>query len=84
MKKPAKKRKAPAMAKKQPAKTDHKAINAKAYFDMEPYVCDLARQARLAMVVSDEEDLFLHVVEQFHDMAQRLQELYYAKEFPRI
>jgi hypothetical protein len=56
---------------------------AKAYFDMEPYVCDLARQASLAMFVSDEEDLFLHAVEQFHDMAERFRVLYYAKDFPR-
>jgi hypothetical protein len=55
---------------------------AKAYRNMEPHVCDLARAAELAMLASDDEGLFLFAVEQFETMAQRLRERYYAEEFP--
>jgi hypothetical protein len=85
MKKPAKKRQAPARAKKQPATIDHVAIDAKralAYSRMEPHVCDLARAAELAMLASDDEGLFLFAVEQFETMAQQFRKRYYAEEFP--
>jgi hypothetical protein len=55
---------------------------AKAYGDMESYVCDLARAGTLAMTMHDREDLFLFVVDQFDNMAQRFRQLYYAVEFP--
>ena len=55
---------------------------AKAYRDMEPHVCDLARAAELAMLASDDESLFLFAVEQFETMVQRFRERYYAEEFP--
>ena len=48
---------------------------------MESYVCDLARAAELAMVVFDQDDLFLFAVEQFDAMAQRFRANYYAEEF---
>jgi hypothetical protein len=54
---------------------------AKAYRDMEPHVCDLARAAQLAMLASDDEGLFLFAVEQFDTMAQRFRERYYAESF---
>jgi hypothetical protein len=55
---------------------------AKAYRDMEPHVCDLARAAELAMLASDVEELFLFAVEQFETIAQRFRANYYAEEFP--
>jgi hypothetical protein len=54
---------------------------AKAYRDMEPHVCDLARAAQLAMLASDDEGLFLFAVEQFDEMAERFRKRYYAEEF---
>jgi hypothetical protein len=51
------------------------------YHDMESHVCDLARAATLAMVVFDQDDLFLFAVEQFDAMAQRFRANYYAEEF---
>jgi hypothetical protein len=66
-----------------PAKIDPvTAKRAKAYRDMEPHVCDLARAAELAMLASDDESLFLFAVEQFETMVQRFRERYYAEEFP--
>jgi hypothetical protein len=74
-----------AMAKERSAAAaDHAAIDAKrakAYRDMEPHVCDLARAAELAMLASDDESLFLFAVEQFETMAQRFRKRYYAEEF---
>ena len=55
---------------------------AKAYFDMEGHVCDLANAAKLAMVVLDNKDLFLYAVDQLDTMAQRFRANYYAEEFP--
>jgi hypothetical protein len=55
----------------------------KAYRDMEPHVCDLARAAELAMLASDDESLFLFAVEQFETMAQRFRKRYYAEDFWR-
>jgi hypothetical protein len=55
---------------------------AKAYSEMESHVCDLARAATLAMVVFDQDDLFLFAVEQLDAMAQRFRAHYYAEEFP--
>ena len=55
---------------------------AKAYFDMEGHVCDLANAAKLAMVVFDNKDLFLFAVDQLDTMAQRFRANYYAEEFP--
>jgi hypothetical protein len=57
------------------------ARRAHAYRDMEPHVCDLARAATLAMVVFDQDDLFLFAVEQFDAMAQRFRANYYAEQF---
>ena len=54
---------------------------AKAYFDMEGHVCDLANAAKLAMAVFDT-DLFLFAVDQLDTMAQRFRANYYAEEFP--
>jgi hypothetical protein len=55
---------------------------AKANFDMEGHVCDLANAAKLAMVVVDNKDLFLYAVDQLDTMAQRFRANYYAEEFP--
>ena len=55
---------------------------AKAYFDMEGHVCDLANAAKLAMVVFDNNELFLFAVDQLDTMAQRFRANYYAQEFP--
>jgi len=80
----AKTKKAATRAKAKPAKINHAAIDAKrakAYHDMESHVCDLARAATLAMVVFDQDDLFLFAVEQFDAMAQRFRANYYAEEF---
>jgi hypothetical protein len=55
---------------------------AKAYFDMEGHVCDLANAAKLAMAVFHNQDLFLFAVDQFDTMAQRFRANYYALEFP--
>ena len=65
--------------KKQAVAIDAK--RAKAYHDMESHVCDLSRAATLAMVVFDQDDLFLFAVEQFDAMAQRFRAHYYAEEF---
>ena len=81
----AKTKKAATSAKAKPATIDHAAVDArraKAYGDMESHVCDLARAATLAMVVFDQDDLFLFAVEQFDAMAQRFRANYYAEEFP--
>jgi hypothetical protein len=59
------------------------AKRAKAYFDMEPYVCDLERAAQIAMVLHDEDpSLFLFAVEQFDKMAEDLRRRWYKMEFP--
>jgi hypothetical protein len=54
----------------------------KAYSDMEPYVCNLARGASLAMAVFEDAELFLFAVEQLDAMTERFRERYYAAEFP--
>jgi hypothetical protein len=54
----------------------------KAYRDMEPYVCNLARGASLAMAVFEDAELFLFAVEQLDAMTERFRERYYANEFP--
>ena len=67
------------------AAADHAAIDAKrakAYHDMEPHVCDLARAGELAMEIFDRPDLFLFAVSQLDDMVQRFRARYYAVEFP--
>jgi hypothetical protein len=69
------------------AVVDHDATDAKRaklYREMEPYVCDLARAAELAMTVHDNEGLFLFAVDQFNNMAQRFRASYYAENFPPI
>jgi hypothetical protein len=84
MRKP-KTKKAATKAKKKPAKIDHAAVDAKrakAYRDMEPHVCDLARAGELAMEIFDRPDLFLFAVNQLDDMVQRFRAHYYAVEFP--
>ena len=55
---------------------------AKAYRDMEPHVCDLARAGELAMEIFDRPELFLFAVNQLDDMVQRFRARYYAEEFP--
>jgi hypothetical protein len=55
---------------------------AKAYSDMEPYVCNLARAASLAMAVFEDAELFLFAVEQMDAMTERFRARYYAAEFP--
>ena len=81
----AKAKKAATKAKAKPVSTSVPdpvmARRAKAYRDMEPHVCDLARAAELAMLASDDESLFLFAVEQFETMAQRFRKRYYAEEF---
>lgn len=57
------------------------AKRAQAYSDMESDVCDLARAAELAMIVFDNERLFLFAVDQLDNMAQRFRANYYAEEF---
>jgi hypothetical protein len=84
MRKP-KAKKAATRAKKKPAKIDLAAVDAKrakAYDDMEPHVCDLARAAELAMEIFDRPELFLFAVNQLDDMVQRFRARYYAVEFP--
>jgi hypothetical protein len=81
---PKAKKAAKTRAKAKPAKIDRAAVDAKrakAYHDMESHVCDLSRAATLAMVVFDQDDLFLFAVEQFDAMAQRFRAHYYAEEF---
>jgi hypothetical protein len=58
------------------------AKRAKAYRDMEPHVCDLARAGELAMEIFDRPELFLFAVNQLDDMVQRFRANYYAEEFP--
>ena len=55
---------------------------AKAYSDMEPHVCNLARGASLAMAVFEDAELFLFAVEQLETMTERFRANYYANEFP--
>jgi hypothetical protein len=74
-KKPAKK---PAI---EPARSEVDAKRAKAYSDMENDVCNLAQQAKLAMIVHDRPDLFLHAVDHLDGMAQRFRAHYYATDF---
>ena len=75
-------KKAATKAKAKPAQVDPiDAKRAKAYFDMEPYVCDLARAAELAMEIFDRPDLFLFAVNQLDDMVQRFRARYYAVDF---
>jgi hypothetical protein len=72
-------------AKQKPATIDRATVDAKrakAYSAMESHVCDLSRAASLAMVVFDDNDLFLFAVEQLDAMAQRFRANYYAEEFP--
>jgi len=65
----------------QAARATVDANRAKAYHDREPYVCDLARAAELAMEIFDRPDLFLFAVNQLDDMLQRFRACYYAVEF---
>jgi hypothetical protein len=53
----------------------------KAYRDMEPYVCDLARAATLVMEVFDLPELFLFAVSHLDDMTEQFRRNYYANEF---
>ena len=82
----AKAKKAATKAKAKPVSTSAPdpvmARRAKAYSEMEPRVCDLARAAELAMAVFDQEDLFLFAVTQLDAMTQRFRAHYYAEEFP--
>jgi hypothetical protein len=85
VRKPKTKKAAKTRAKQKPAKIDRAAVDAKrakAYSKMESHVCDLSRAASLAMVVFDEDELFLFAVEQLDAMAQRFRANYYAEEFP--
>ena len=81
MAKTAKKKKA---TPRKPKATDGEIAKkrAKAYSDMEPRICDLARAAELAMTVFDDPNLFLFAVGQLDAMAQRFRADYYAVEFP--
>ncbi len=54
----------------------------KAYRDMEPHVCSLARGASLAMAVFEDAELFLFAVEQLDAMTERFKAHYYKNEFP--
>jgi hypothetical protein len=83
MRKP-KTKKAATRAKAKPAQADRVTVDAnraKAYRDMEPHVCDLARAAELAMEIFERPDLFLFAVNQLDDMVQRFRANYYAEEF---
>jgi hypothetical protein len=59
------------------------AKRAKAYFAMEPYVCDLARAAQVAMILHDDDTgLLLFAIDQFNKLAEDLRKRWYAMEFP--
>jgi hypothetical protein len=85
MRKPKKKDgpKQAARTKRPPPDMGGEAQRAKAYFDMEPYVCDLARAAEIAMILHDDDTgLLLFAVDQFNKLAEDLRQRWYTMEFP--
>jgi hypothetical protein len=86
MRKPKAKRPA-TKAKKKPAKTDPAAVDAKqakAYADMEPYLCKVVNMGTIASNLFDctDRELYDFAVHQVDDMLDDLRARYYALDFP--
>jgi len=59
------------------------AKRAKAYADMEPHLCDLARMGEIAAMMFDkDEGLFVFATTHLDDMLQEFRRRYYAMDFP--
>jgi hypothetical protein len=70
-------------AKRKPAKVDPVTEKrAKAYADMEPHLCDLARMGEIAAMMFDkDEGLFIFATTHLDDMLQAFRARYYAMDF---
>jgi hypothetical protein len=64
-------------ARPQPNTNEYK----KLYGQMEPQICELVRQAELAMTVFDKETLFLRAVEQLERMLKNFKANYACENF---
>jgi hypothetical protein len=85
MTKRSKKKAAP---RKQPADGPGAAIvakRAKAYFDMEPHLCDCVKMGRIASQLFDDPDseLYDFAVDRLAEMLENLRKRYYALDFSR-
>jgi len=83
----AKAKKTATKAKRKPAQVDPvTAKRAQAYSDMEPFVCNLSRMAKIAdsMFDNPETDLYTFAVDHLSVMVERFRKRYYAVEFPRV
>ena len=59
------------------------ARRAKAYADMEPHLCDLARMGEIAAMMFDkDEGLFIFATTHLDEMLQEFRKRYYALDFP--
>jgi hypothetical protein len=59
------------------------AKRAKAYADMEPHLCELARMGEIAAMMFDKnEGLFIFATMHLDDMLQEFRRRYYAMDFP--
>ena len=84
MAKAAKKKKAtPRKSTTKAADGDIVARRAKAYADMEPHLCDLARMSEIAAMMFDkDEGLFIFATTHLDEMLQEFRSRYYALDFP--
>jgi hypothetical protein len=84
MAKAAKKKKAtPRKNTAKAADAEIAARRAKAYADMEPHFCDLARMSEIAAMMFDkDEGLFVFATTHLDEMLQEFRRRYYALDFP--
>ena len=74
-----------ATPRKNTAKADAEitAQRAKAYADMEPHLCDLARMGEIAAMMFDQDEgLFIFATTHLDEMLQEFRRRYYAVDFP--
>ena len=70
---------------RKPKSTDGEiaAQRAKAYADMEPHLCDLARMGEIAAMMFDkDEGLFIFATTHLDEMLREFRRRYYAMDFP--
>jgi hypothetical protein len=76
------KKKATRKRKTKPADIEIAAKRAKAYADMEPHLCDLARMGEIAAMMFDkDEGLFIFATTHLDEMLQEFRRRYYAVDF---
>jgi len=85
MAKAPKKKKAAPGKRSAKAAGDVQAKQVKAYADMEPYLCDLARMSEIAAMMFDkDEGLFIFATTDLDDILKAFRARYYAMDFPPV